>query len=289
MSKHAGLFALGGGVIGAVVTYGSIRLSNVHSDSAPQGDIAPIGIAEHGGPDGDASLDPAMMANANLTQSLYECSQRLGRLADDKIRLEQEIDDERSAQADASRSAQARRIARRNLSQDDWKQLAGVGTIRYVLPCASFDPTPDVVGRLGLAPHDIPAIRSAFVAARDAAWTQIRPLCSTAAGSAAAADRLGLDSCPEVILNAERMASPADADRAMRAVGALKAGLVEQSAFPFADPVGTAFLVLTGVAKDAENRLGSILGPEDARAVVYGSGNCSRISEFPGSGRQADR
>jgi hypothetical protein len=83
------------------------------------------------------------------------------------------------------------------------------------------------------------------------------------------------------------MASPADADRAMRAVGALKAGLAEQSAIPLPDPVGTAFLVLTGVAKDAENRLGSILGPEDARAVVYGSGNCSRISEFPGSGRQA--
>lgn len=253
MSKREGLFALGGGVIGAIATYGAIRLSNVHSDTAARQDIAGLGAADLGGSGADAS-DPAIAANANLTQSLYECSHRLARLTDSKVRLEQEVDAERSARADASRSALSRRIARRSLSQDDWKPLAAAGTIRYVLPCASFDPTPEVVGRLGLAPHDIPAIRSAFVAARDAAWTQIRPLCSTAAGSAAAADALGLESCPEVILNAERLASPADADRAMRSVGAVKAGLAEQSTIPSADPISATFLVLTGVAKDAENR-----------------------------------
>jgi hypothetical protein len=289
MSRHDGLFALGGGVIGAVVTYGSIRLSTVPADVAPRGDIAAIGSAEHGGRDGDAGIDPAMTANENLTKSLHECSQSLARLMDDRVRLEQEIDGERSAEADASRAAQARRIARRNLSQDDWKQLAGAGTIRYVLPCASFDPTPEVVSRLGIAPQDIPAIQSALVAARDAAWAQIRPLCSNAAGGAVAADRLGLDSCPEVILDAEKMASPADADRAMRAVGAVKAGLAELSTIPPGDPVCAAFIVLTGVAKDAEIRLGSILGPEDARTVVYGSGNCSRVSEFTSSGQQTDR
>jgi hypothetical protein len=41
-----------------------------------------------------------------------------------------------------------------------------------------------------------------------------------------------------------------------------------------------AFLVLTGVAKDAEKRLGSVLGPEDAHSAVYAAGSCGRTSEF---------
>jgi hypothetical protein len=66
----------------------------------------------------------------------------------------------------------------------------------------------------------------------------------------------------------------------MRAVGAVKAGLADPSTVPSDDPVGAAFLVLTGVAKDAEKRLGSVLGPEDAHSAVYGAGSCGRTSEF---------
>jgi hypothetical protein len=291
MNRHDGLFALGGGVIGAIVAVGSIRLSGALSDAAPRGDISAIGAAEDSGSHDheDAGVDPAMVANENLSQSLHECSQKLKLLLDDKLELEQQIDAERMAEADASRSARARRIARRDLSQSDWQQLASVGTIRYVLPCASFNPTPEVRDRLGLGPRDVPIVQNAFAAARDAAWTEIRPLCAKAVGSTEAADKLGLDSCPEMILDAEKMTSPADADRAMRAVGAVKAGLAEPSAIPSGDPVGAAFLVLTGVAKDAEHRLGSVVGPEDARAIVYGGGNCSRISEFTSSGPGSDR
>jgi len=163
--------------------------------------------------------------------------------------------------------------------------MASVGTIRYLLPCASFNPTPEVLDRLGLAPRDVPAVQSAFAAARDTAWTQIRPLCATAAGSMTTADSLGLDSCPQVILDAERTKDPAAADRAMRAVGAVKAGLADPSAIPPDDPVAAAFVVMTGVAKDSEGRLGSVLGPEDAHSVVYGNGSCGHTSEFAGLAR----
>ena len=271
------LFALGGCIIGVAVTYGSLWRGAL---TRSRGDVAGIGSDS----DRDAGIDPAIEANANLVASLQECSRRLSHLTDDKSRAEEQLEAERTAQADASRSAEARLFARRDPSQNDWKQMAGVGTIRYRLPCAAFNPSPEVLDKLGLQTSDVPTIQSAFTAARDAAWTQIRPLCATAAGSPATAETLGLDACPQLILNAERTTDPAAAETAMRAVGAVRAGLADPSTIPSSDPVGAAFLALTGVAKDAENRLGSAMGPEDARSVVYGSGSCGRTSEFTTTG-----
>jgi hypothetical protein len=283
MSRRDGLFALSGGVLGAAAAFGVLWLSNPRTYASPR---QPATAAPEGGRDeGEAGVDPAMVANANLVESLHVCSQALASALDDKGQLEQHVEAERMAEADAGRSAQARRMARRDPSQSDWRQMASAGTIRYRLPCASFNPTPEGLDRLGLAPRDVPSIQGAFAAARDTAWTRIRPLCATAAGSETTAENLGLDSCPEVILAAERTLDPAAADRAMRAVGSVKAGLADPSTIPSDDPVAAAFVALTGVAKDAEGRLGSVLGPEDAHAVVYGDGSCGRTSEFAGSGR----
>jgi hypothetical protein len=133
-----------------------------------------------------------MIANANLSQSLSECSHQLALVTEENVRIEQQLDTERDASADAGKSALARRIARRDLSLDDWKQLAPTGTVKYVLPCASFNPSPEAVDGLGFEPHDIPVVRDAFVAARAVAWEEVRPLCASAVGSLNAADRLGL-------------------------------------------------------------------------------------------------
>jgi hypothetical protein len=284
------LSALGGSLVGAVVGYGVTLLSS----SLPAGSArAPVGpaIAEDSpqGTDGDAGVDPAMVANARLVESLRQCSQRLTLLADDESRAEAMLQAERGAEADASGSAQARRLARRDPSQADWKQMANTGTVRYLLPCASFNPTQEALDRLGLAPHDVPAVQSAFTAARNVAWAQIRPLCAAAAGGDAVADNLGLDACPQVILNAEQATNAAAADGALRAVGAVKAGAADPSAIPMDDAVATTFLALTLVAKDAERRLAAVLGPDDARAALYGSGSCGRSSEVRSAGGAASR
>ncbi len=272
------VFVFVGSLVGAASAFGAGLLRSAPSDAATRG--APTAAAgsddDRARNDQQATVDPALVANANLVASLHACSQRLASLTDEESRLEAD----RLAEADASQSARARRRARRDPSQDDWKQMAGVGTIRYLLPCASFTPTPEVLDRLGLAAREVPAVQSAFSQARDAAWVQIRPLCATAAGSTATADRLGLESCPQVILDAERGTDPAAADAAMRAVGAVKAGQADPSSISSSDAVGTTFLVLTGVAKDAESRLGSVLGAEDAHAVVYGNNGCGRAAEF---------
>jgi hypothetical protein len=64
----------------------------------------------------------------------------------------------------------------------------------------------------------------------------------------------------------------------------VRAGLADPSTIPSSDPVGTAFLVMTAVAKDAELRIGSQLGPDDVRAMVYGNNGCSHTTEFNGPG-----
>jgi hypothetical protein len=271
------MFILGGAMLGAGVLYGTVRLSGTESAEPPRERIV---VDRDRTPDDDGAVDPAMVANANLTESLEQCSQRLAILSDQKDFLAQQFEAAREAEADASRSAQARRLSRRDPSAADWRRMASTGTVRYLLPCASFRPSPDVLDRLGLAPPDVPVVQNAFAAARATAWTAVRPLCMAAVGSVSTADRLGLDACPQVILDTARATDPGGADSAMHVVGAIRAGVADPSALRPDDAVGTTFLALTGVARDAESRLAAALGSEDARAIVYGNNGCGRTVEL---------
>jgi hypothetical protein len=285
MGRRERLFALSGTMLGFGLCYGVLTLASIlRTQPAPEAapvvpsDIGPVFVQA------DSSVDPAMIANANLSQSLSECAHQLALVTEENVRLEQQLDAEHNARADAGQSALARRIARRDLSLGDWKQLARTGTVKYVLPCASFNPSPETIDGLGLDPHDVPVVRDAFVAARAVAWGQVRPLCASAVGSLNAADRLGLEACPQLILSSEKTTNPSAADVAMRAVASTRAGLSDPSALPTGDPVAVTFFALTAVARDAENHIGAQLGPDDARVAVYGTNNCSHVVDFPGPG-----
>jgi hypothetical protein len=284
------LFALSGTVLGFGLCYGVLAIASVLRTQPPgESPIAKPLDSAPASMQADSSIDPAMVANANLTQSLGECSHQLALVTEENVRLEQQLDAEHNAASDAGKSALTRRIARRDLSLDDWKQLARTGTVKYVLPCASFNPSPETINGLGLEPHDIPVVREAFVAARAVAWGQVRPLCASAVGSLNAADGLGLEARPQLILSSARTANPNAADVAMRAVAATRAGLSEPPALAQGDPVVATFFALTAVAKDAENHIGAQLGPDAARVAVYGTNDCSHVVNFPGPGpEQAD-
>jgi hypothetical protein len=284
------IFALSGAVLGFGLCLGVLATASLLRTQPPPGGV-PIAEPSDRAPvatETDSSVDPAMLANANLSESLSECSRQLALVTEENVRLEQQLDAEHNA-ADAGKSALARRIARRDLSLDDWKRLARTGTVKYVLPCESFNPSPETIDGLGLEPHDIPVVRDAFVAARAVAWGQVRPLCAAAVGSLNAADRLGLEACPQLILSSEKTTNQNAADVAMRAVAAARAGLSDPSALPPGDPVAATFIALTAVAKDAESHIGVQLGPDAARVAVYGTNNCSHVVDFPGPGpEQAD-
>src|ERR1700733_3417162 len=199
MVRRERLFALSGVVLGFALCCGVLAIASVLRTQPPRdvpmadpSDRAPVAAET------DSSVDPAMLANANLSASLSECSHQLELVTEENVRLEQQLDGEHNAAADSGKAALARRIARRDLALDDWKQLARTGTVKYVLPCASFNPSPETIDGLGLDPHDIPVVRDAFVAARTLAWGQVRPLRASAVGSLNAADRLGLEACPQL-------------------------------------------------------------------------------------------
>jgi hypothetical protein len=221
--RRENLFALSGTVLGFGLCYGVLAIASVLRTQPSPGDV-PTAEPSPVAAEADSSIDPAMLANANLSQSLSECSHQLVLVAEENVRLERQLEAENEAASDAGKSALARRIARRDLSLDDWKQMARTGTVKYVLPCASFSPSPEAMDGLGLEPNDVPVIRDAFVAARTVAWGQIRPLCASAVGNSNAADRLGLEACPQLILSSERTTNPNAAAAAMRAVAATRAG-----------------------------------------------------------------
>jgi hypothetical protein len=280
------LFAVSGAGLGFGLCYGVLAIARVLRAQPSPGDVPRVEPSDRApvAAEGDSTMDPAMIANANLSESLSQCSHQLALVTEENVRLEQQLDAEHNARADAGQSALARRIARRDLSLGDWKQLARTGTVKYVLPCASFNPSPETIDGLGLDPHDVPVVRDAFVAARAVAWGQVRPLCASAVGSLNAADRLGLEACPQLILSSEKTTNPSAADVAMRAVASTRAGLSDPSALPTGDPVAVTFFALTAVARDAENHIGAQLGPDDARVAVYGTNNCSHVVDFPGPG-----
>jgi hypothetical protein len=282
------LFAVSGALVGLMGGYGLLTLANLLRGPLPTGVVTSMVLSPPRDGAGDGGVDPAMIANANLTSSVVECTRQLRGALDDDAHLEQELEAARTA--DAGPAAQERRIARRNLSPKDWKELAETGTVKYLLPCASFNPAPETMDRLGLAARDVPVVRDAFAAARESAWTRIRPLCVSAVGGGAGqADLLGLESCPQVILASAKGANPSDTDNAMRGVAFLRAGVSDPSAPPADGPIGSALLALTEVAKDAEGRIGSQLGAEDARVLVYGSNNCSHMVELAGPGTPRER
>jgi hypothetical protein len=271
------LFALGGGVIGLALGCGLVALAY-----RGEGSTATHPSRNHPGDDADAGEDPAMAANAALAESLRECTRKLTILTEDKQDLLRQLEAARKS-ADAV-SAASPQGPLKILSDDDWKGMSRTGAIRYLLPCAAFNPQQGVMDRLGIGARDVPVVRDAFAAARNAAWSQIRPLCVQAVGNAATADQLGFDSCPRLILASAKTANPNDADNAMRAVSAVKAGVADRSSLASGDPVTTTLLALTGMAADAESRVASRYGAEDARRIVYGDNACSRMIELGGPG-----
>jgi hypothetical protein len=273
------LYAIGGALVGLVV--GVSPLAMGHLLPARPAPVPAVVVLPPALSSAEAGIDPAMIANINLTTSVVECTRKLQGALDDDTHLEQELEAAQNQDAGAT-AALERRISRRNLSPKAWKDLAKAGTVRYLLPCASFRPSDETLNRLGLAPSDVPVVADAFAAARDAAWTRLRPMCAGVVGNADQAERLGLDACPEVLLASARGVSETDVDEALRTVGSLKAGLTDPGAAPADATLGAALLGMTDIARDAESRIASRLGPEAARVIVYGSNGCSHMVELAG-------
>jgi ferric-dicitrate binding protein FerR (iron transport regulator) len=234
---------------------------------------------------GDA---PLAQANENLVAQVSEYRARLEAIAAQKLELEQTLKNTEQKLASKGDGSAPKSRSDFDLGADDWKELAKDGTIKYMMPCkrpGGWVASPDQLQKLALAPHDGPALQSAYAKSNERLWSTIKPLCGQAIGSVEVAEKVGMSTCIHLVLDLAQAKEKDAANEAMRQVAEIRAGVRpppgpnEQTS-----AVTRMFLALTGEMKSFEGDLAQSLGPEEAHRVAYAEGMCMGQSTFGGPG-----
>ena len=225
-------------------------------------------------PGGSAGQADGALVDA-LDERVTRLRDELSTLRSEKAALDARVQRAERALARAEGAPPARHPY--DLGQDDWKELAKSGRVKFRLPCArpDFAVSAEVAERLGLAPDDTSTIERAYAASRERVWRALRPLCAAELGSEAIADRIDRQGCEMVILESQAHRDAAAKDAAMREVAEMRAGLRPlPGPGEVLHPVVEMLLVLTGEQARFEAELGDALGPEDARRVAFDDEIC---------------
>ena len=235
-----------------------------------------------------ASDDPVGKANQDLVRQVSEYRARLEAIAAQKTELEAKLKKSEETLA-ASQDGSAMALKHDfDLGQDDWKELAKDGTIKYRIPCMrksgeAWSPGPEKLNALGLAPQDAVTMKNAYEHSNDRVWAAVKPLCAQAIGSADVADKIGPATCVHLILDIESARNGDAAKEARRQVGEIRAGVRPMPApNEPTNPVLKLFLAMTGEAKSFEAELAQAFGPEDAHRIAYSDELCMGSSTFGG-------
>jgi ferric-dicitrate binding protein FerR (iron transport regulator) len=235
-----------------------------------------------------AGDDPQAKANQNLVHQIGEYRTRLEAVTSQKSDLEAKLKKSEEAYA-AAHDGKAAPKSEYEPTQEDWKELAKDGTIKYRIPCIrkpgqAFEPSREQLHALGLAPHDAEPIKNAYAQVGQDVWSVVKPLCGQALGSVEAAEKVGPATCIHVILDVESAKDPAATSAARKLVGEIRAG---QTPMPGPNdpvhPVTRLFLATTGAAKTFESKLAESFGPEEARRIVNSDELCEGRHIFGGS------
>lgn len=232
--------------------------------------------------------DPQVAANRNLVRQIGEYRHRLDTLSNEKSDLEVKLKKSEDALSASKDGAPVKLRHEFDVDQEEWRELAKNGTIKYRVPCIDakgdgWSPSPQKLDQLGLAPQDGAVLNAAYKHSSDRLWAVIKPLCAAAVGSAEVAARIGPDTCVHLVLDTETEKDHDATDKARKLVGQIRAGEVPMPA-PSAElhPVTKIFLALTGASKDLETELARSYGPEDAHRIVFADGMCMGSSIFGG-------
>lgn len=218
---------------------------------------------------------------AGLKQKLYGIEKEKAKLEAQLARVEREF----SKQAEGG-ALRARHEF--DLDEQDWRELAKTGTLKYRRPCLEekgWKARPEELELLGLGVDDGEVLRAAFRRSYDRIWKTVRPLCAKVLGGVDIVDSLGPDTCIHVVVDASRRQDNALADEAIRQVAETRAGLRALPA-PGATlhPVFQMFWMLTGEMRAFEADLAENFGAEEAKRVAYAKALCHGHSTFGGAG-----
>jgi hypothetical protein len=237
-----------------------------------------------------AQADSVATANENLVSQVSDYRKRLELLAQQKGELEDKLKKTEDKLAAADGSAPKKNDF--DLGADDWKELAKDGTMKMQIPCkrggpAGYQPKAGTLRELGLAPQDAATLQSAYAKSYQRQWSVIRPLCAQVLGHEDAADKVGPESCPHVILDLSRAKDPETTNEAMREVAEIRAGLRAMPGpnDPVAqNPAFKMFIMMTGEMTSFEGDLAQSFGPEEAHRLSYADAMCMGHSTWGGPG-----
>jgi hypothetical protein len=228
--------------------------------------------------DGD-DRDPAMLANANLSDQVERYKQRLEAIGAEKAATEKQLAEAQTKLATiAGKDGSARARNDYDLSQDDWKKLAAEGTVKIQTPCTdmkTYDVSPSALANVGLPSSDAQPIHDALWDAALRRWSTVRALCAQGLrGNLQSAEDLGPEACEGLI---EHMGHKdgGDLEEQTRIAAEIRAGLVPMPPDPASLGLYTQLLLAQlSESQQIEAQLAKSIGPDDAQAFIYGGAGC---------------
>jgi hypothetical protein len=249
----------------------------------------PIAGAVGGARAGTCELE--MGANRNLVMSAYEYKGRFERVEEQREQLAQRLADTELRALTTAEAPPEEEKSEWDLSADEAKELAKMGTVKLRYPCADrtgWKPSPDTLQKLGLAPQDARTIEQAGVNAFRQSWKEVRAMCATI--SEAQPDRLGRDQCVDLIKSEWTNEDPAGTDAALRRAAAVRAGL--RSAPSITDTrlhmIERLVQVLADSQRSYERELAQSLGPAEAHRIAWSEETCAAYVQWEGAGESVD-
>jgi hypothetical protein len=184
----------------------------------------------------------------------------------------------RVLEEELSRHEPARTRSEWDLDQDDWKELAAEGHVKFRLPCLMPGGEswkgwpPSELDKLGLSAEDGQTIADAYRRSNERIWAVVRPLCLEAVGSEEVLNALGGPGCVQAI-NTKARSNDAEAARAAhQLVADVRAGLRPEPKGEPQHPVFESLMAVTGEMQRFEADLTESFGPEEAKRIAWGPG-----------------
>jgi len=266
-----------GAALGAVALM-SIREGRVAISRARENVKVPIQATHATDGVGDV-LDPAMAANANLSEQVQRYKERLEAIGAQKAATETQLAEVQKKLATiAGKDGSARIRSEYDLSQEDWKKLAAEGTVKFQIPCddgKTNDVAPSSLAEIGLPASDAQPIHDALHDSSWHLWSIVRALCAQGLhGSLQLAEELGPEACRGLI---EHMGHKdgGDLEEQTRIAAEIRAGLIPMPQDPASLGVYTQLLLAQSAESQLiEQQLTKSIGPDDAQAFIYGGAGC---------------
>jgi hypothetical protein len=184
----------------------------------------------------------------------------------------------RVLEEELSRQAPTRTRSEWDLDQNDWKELAAKGHVKFRLPCLMPGGEswkgwpPSELDELGLSPEDGQTILDAHRRSNERIWAVVRPLCLEAVGSEEVVNALGGLGCVQAIGKKARSVDAEAARAARQRVADVRAGLRPAPRDEPQHPVFETLMAVTGEMQRFEADLAEAFGPEEAKRLAWGPG-----------------